>query len=631
MGGEVLSPGAAAGGERLVRIGGASGAWGDSPRAIPQLLTEPVDYLMMDYLAEVSMSLLARARMKAPESGFPPDFVAYLKDHLAEIKRRGIRVVSNAGGVNPRGCQAALEALCRELSLDLKIAAVTGDDLLPLVEALRAEGTREAVSGAPLPARLLTANAYLGALPIRAALDAGADVVVTGRCADSALALGILMHEFHWHPDDFDRLAAGSLAGHLLECGAQGVGGLHTDWERVPDWANIGYPIAECRADGSFVVTKPEGTGGLVVPGSVAEQALYEIGDPAAYVLPDVVADFSQLHLEQDGEHRVRVTGARGRAPTTQYKVSATYQDGYRAMATVSIVGPDAALKAERTAEALIERARLEFRARGLPDFTATHVEALGAEASYGPGSRLRASREVLLRVVVTHSDAKCIDIFARELGSVGIAFAPGTTGIYTGRPKPAPLIRLFTFFIDKTRLAAPQVWLSGPAGGAADGGAADRAPIRVDVPAGTSESGAADEAVGDAAGVDVAGADVAGVDAAAGEPTLEVPLIRLALARSGDKGDSSNIAVIARDPAFVPVLRRELTAERMAAHFRHLVTGPVQRFEAPGLHAFNFLLQGALGGGGMASLRIDPQGKAYAPMALEIMINVPRRLLAQA
>jgi hypothetical protein len=610
----------------LVRIGGASGAWGDSPGAVPQLLAEPVDYLIMDFLAEVSMSLLARARMKAPDTGFPPDFVAYLREYLPEIKRRGIRIVSNAGGVNPPGCQAALAAVCRELALDLKIAAVTGDDVLPLVEELRAAGTREAVSGAPLPPRLLTANAYLGALPIQAALDHGADVVITGRCADSALALGILMHEFRWSADAYDLLAAGSLAGHVLECGAQGAGGLHTDWEQVPDWANIGYPIAECRADGSFVLTKPRGTGGLVVPGAVAEQVLYEIGDPAAYLLPDVVADFSEVRLQQVGPERVQVTGARGRAPTSLYKVSATWQDGYRAMATVSIVGPDARAKAERTAQALLERTRRVFRERHLPDFSATHIEALGAEASYGPHSRMRASREVLLRIVVAHQARECLELFARELGSVGISFAPGTTGIYTGRPKPAPLIRLYTFFIDKSRLPPPRVELHDTLGGASG------AEFTVAIPAGaalppTSPPAAANGTVMLDARPE---ANVAAMGAKAElADSIEVPLIRLAWARSGDKGDTANIALIARDPALVPLLRTEVTAERMAAHFDHLVSGPVRRFEAPGIHAFNFLLEQALGGGGMASLRIDPQGKAYAPMALEMLVRVPVSLLA--
>jgi hypothetical protein len=589
-----------------VIIGGASGAWGDSPRAIPQLLASPVNYLMMDYLAEVSMSLLARARLKSPDAGFPPDFVQYLKPNLTAIAARGIKVISNGGGVNPQACKAALVSACTELGLSLRIAIVTGDDVLPLIDQLRTSGIREAVSGDALPARLLTANAYLGALPIKAALDAGADIVITGRCADSALALGILMHEFNWAADDYDALAAGSLVGHLLECGAQGVGGLHTDWERVPNWENIGYPIAECQSDGSFVLTKPAGTGGLVIPGSVTEQALYEIGDPAAYVLPDLIADFSNVQLMQVGPDRVRVTGARGRPPTLQYKVSATYQDGYRAMATVSIVGPQAAAKAERTGEALIARARLVFKERGLPDFTATHIEALGAEASYGPQSRTRASREVLLRLVVVHADPKCLDLFARELGSVGISFAPGTTGIYTGRPKPSPQIRLFTFFVDKRLLPQPVVTL-------------DAESWSVDIPPGQAPGAPPIPAH--------AALSAMPVGQASGE-SVAVPLLRLALARSGDKGDSANIAIIARHPAYVEVIRREVTPERMAKHFSYLVEGSVQRFEAPGLQAFNFLLQGALGGGGMASLRIDPQGKAYAPMALEMMIDVPVALL---
>jgi hypothetical protein len=589
--------------DRILRIGGASGAWGDSPRAVPQLLTAPVDYLMMDYLAEVSMSLLARAKMKDPAGGFPPDFIGYLKPHLGEIARRGIKVASNAGGVNPKACQAAMQAACDEAGVNLKIAAVEGDDVLPYIDALREHGVREAVSGAELPPRLLTANAYLGALPIKAALDQGADIVITGRCADSALALGILMHEFGWAADDYDRLAAGSLVGHLLECGAQGVGGLHTDWEKVPDWANIGYPIAECRADGGFVLTKPDNTGGLVIPGAVAEQTLYEIGDPAAYILPDLIADFSQVHLEQAGPDRVRVSGAKGRPPTTLYKVSATYQDGYKAVATVSIVGPNAAAKAKRTGEELIARARLEFTARGLPDFTATNIECLGAEASYGEGSRAKDSREVLLRLVVVHKDVKCLELFGRELGSIGIGFAPGITGIYNGRPKPTPQIRLFTLFIDKTLLPPPTVSIG-------------EARVEIDIPPGVAQAAPAPISVQPDESAPPVG------------DTVEVPLIQLALARSGDKGDSANIAIIARDPAYLSVIRREVTPARMTEHFRHLVSGEVQRFEAPGLNAFNFLLQGALGGGGMASLRIDPQGKAYGQMALEMIVSVPAALL---
>ena len=589
---------------KTVRIGGASGAWGDSPMAVPQLLGAGVDYLMMDFLAEVTMSLLARARLKDPQAGFPPDAIAYLKPHLARIAEQGVKVVTNGGGVNPRGCQQALQAACQALGLSLRVAVVEGDDVMPLAPALREEGLREWVSGEPLPERLLSANAYLGAAPIAAALAAGADIVITGRCVDSALALGVLMHEFGWGSDEHDRLAAGSLVGHLLECGPQATGGVFTDWESVPGWHDIGYPIAECTADGEFIVTKPAGTGGLVTPQTLAEQVLYEVGDPAAYVLPDVVADFSQLCLRSVGADRVAVSGARGRAPTSQYKVSATWQAGYRAVALVCIIGPDAVRKAERSAEALLARARLQLQARALPDFSATHVEVLGAEASYGAQSRARASREVVLRLVVEHAERAALDLLAREVGSVGLGFAQGTAALIGGRPKATPVVRLHTLLVDKARLPAPRVSIG------------DAPAFEVAVPPGVADlpapAHAADTAV-----------SPAGLGAPAGE-LIEVPLLAVAHARSGDKGDFSNVAIICREPRFYGHLKRELSCERLAAHFAGVVQGRVQRFEAPGLHALNFLMHQALGGGGMSSLRIDAQGKAFGQRALEMRVRVP-------
>jgi hypothetical protein len=583
--------------DKIIRIGGASGAWGDSPGALPQLLNAGVDYLMMDYLAEVTMSLLARARLKDPAAGFPPDAVAYLGSALPEIAARGVKIASNAGGVNPAGCKRELEAKIAELGLALTVAMVEGDDVLPLLAQLREMDLREAVSGASLPASLLTANAYLGALPIKAAFDAGADIVITGRCADSALALGILMHEFGWAETDFDELAAGSLVGHILECGPQATGGNFTDWQRVPDWHNIGYPIASCAADGSFLLSKPAATGGLITPEVVAEQTLYEIGDPAAYILPDVVADFSNVRITQVAENVVRVAGAKGRPATAQYKISATYQDGYRSVATVSIIGIDAAVKAERTAQALIDRANAIFQNRKIPPFIATHVEALGAEASYGPKSNARGAREVLLRLVVVHRSREALELFGRELGSIGLSCAPGTTGIYNGRPKPAPVVRLFTLFLDKAMLGPPLLTV----------GSAD--PVAVPVPC----DGAYPPPV-----------NWTGPVAAHALATKQVKLLQLAYARSGDKGDASNIAVFARQPEYLPWLRLVLTPERVVAQLDPLVKGPAERFEAPGLHALNFLIQNALGGGGMASLRIDPQGKAYGQMLLEMELPVP-------
>jgi len=598
--------------EKIVRIAGASGAWGDSPMAIPQLLRAPVDYLVMDYLAEVTMSLLARAKRKNPDAGFPPDFVAYLAPHLKTIAERGIRVVTNAGGINPQACKKAIEDTARELGVSLRVAVVLGDDLMPALDALRASGVRESVSNAPLPSQLLSANAYLGALPIAEALQHGADIVITGRCVDSALALGALMHEFGWQANDYDRLAAGSLVGHLLECGPQVTGGLFTDWETVPDWHNIGYPIAHCQMDGTFIVTKPEGTGGLISVPSVAEQVLYEIGDPAAYLLPDVTADFSMVRLEQVSEKEVRVSGARGRAPTPQYKVSATFQDGWRAVTLIAIVGADAARKAERSAKALIERAQMLFREQDWSDFCATHVEVLGAEASYGSESRARDAREVVLRLVADHKDPRALDLFARQVGAAGLSFAQGTAGLIGGRPKAAALVRLFTFFVDKASLQPPTVAIAD-----------DRLRV-VLIPANDGD--------GVRASLRTEPTPVAEIPAASrtSEEFEEVELHALAHARSGDKGNSSNIAIFCRKPEYMPFLRGVLTAKRIGDHFAAVVDGPVDRFEAPGLSAFNFVLQNALAGGGMASPRIDPQGKAYGQRALEMRVSVPRSWLTE-
>ena len=588
----------------MFRIGGASGAWGDSPTGIGPLIAAGVDVLMMDYLAEVTMSLLARARQKDPEAGYPPDFISYLAPHLPEIARRGVRVVSNAGGVNPRACMRALEQAIAQAGVSLKVAVVEGDDLMPMLDTLRAEGVREWQTGEPIPARMLTANAYLGARPIAAALDAGADIVITGRCVDSALALGALMHAFGWRASDYDLLAAGSLVGHLLEYGPQSTGGLLTDWETVPGWESIGYPIAECLPDGRFFITKPEGTGGIVTPQTVSEQALYEVGDPAAYILPDVVADFALVQVAQSGADRVLVSGVRGAAPTETLKVSATWQSGWRATAMVVIIGDQAVAKAERSADALVARARRLFAERGMADFAAIHVEALGAEASYGSLSRARNAREVIMRLVVDHRDPKALSLFAREVGSSALGFAQGTAALIGGRPKPTPIIRIFSFLVDKHRVPNTTVQIGA--------GAVIEVPVHI--PAAGTASGAREDrrASHENSGVRETGTRVT------------VPLRRIAYARSGDKGDTANVAIFCRRPEFYPWLREHLSAERLARHFAGSVEGRVQRFEAPGLHAFNFVMDEALGGGGMASRRIDPLGKAMGQRALDLEIDVP-------
>lgn len=589
---------------KIVRIGGASGFWGDSSLGPVQLVRAGgIEYLVFDYLAELTMSILAGARMKRPEEGYATDFVTVaLRSVLKQAVEKNIRIVSNAGGVNPRGCAAATQALADELGVMVRVAIVEGDDVLPLAAKMRAAGLVEMSSGEPIPAQLVTANAYLGALPIARALDAGANIVIAGRCVDSAVTLGVLIHEFGWATDDFDRLAAGSLAGHIIECGCQATGGLHTDWTSVPDWANIGYPIVECREDGSFVVTKPADTGGLVTPATVGEQLLYEIGDPSNYLLPDVVCDFRQVRMEQVGPHRVLLTGACGRPPPDTYKVSATAAAGFKVSGQLTIVGIDAAAKAQRTGEALLERGRRLLRERGFADFLATHIELLGTESAYGPHARPLPTREVVLRLTVTHADRRALEMFTREFAAPGTSWSPGTTG-GGGRPSVSPILRQSAWLIPKEQVT-PTVTVGDTT-------------VTLTLPPARPQ--VAPRPLAPAAG-----------DLPSG-PRKTVPLVTIALGRSGDKGDTSNIGLIARHPALLPVLIEQVTPERAAEYFRHLVKGPIHRYELPGIHAINLVCERALGGGGMASLRNDPLGKGMAQMLLDMPVDVPEHLLPPA
>jgi len=583
-----------------VRIGGAAGFWGDSLDGARQLVVRGgVDFLVSDYLAEVTMSLLARARKRRPDAGYVPDFIDAITPLLRDIRERGIRVISNAGGVNPAAAAAALQDRAQALGLAFKIAVVTGDDLMPRVKDLRHRQVKEMFTGAELPASLLSANAYLGAKPIAAALDGGADIVITGRCVDSAVTLGALVHHFGWSWSDWDRLAQGSVAGHLLECSTQVTGGICTDWAEVPGWDDMGLPIADCNADGTFVISKPEDTGGLITPLTVGEQLLYEIGDPSAYVLPDVQCDLRHVRLLQAGDNRVQVLGAKGRPPTPHLKVSATYADGFRAIGTVTLAGRDAAAKAERAGEAIFARARRMLANRQLGDFTETSVEVLGTQATYGAAARAQASqaREVVLKIGATHAEERALEVFAREIIPAASSMAQGLTGFFAGRPSVQPVVRLFSFLWPKADVL-PVVTLAGNDTAIAfDAAPAQAAPQSTVSPVPASAPLA---------------------------PTANVPLIALAVGRSGDKGNCANIGIMARRPEYLPWIKAALTEHRLKTWFAHTGVTKVERFDLPGMHAINFLLHDALGGGGMASLRIDPQGKAFAQMLMDIDVAVP-------
>ena len=593
---------ATANGMKTIRIGGASGYWGDTADAPRQLVeTGDLDYLVFDYLAEVTMAILAKQKSRSPDAGFATDFVnGVMKPLIGTIAAKKIKVVANAGGVNLEACRRALQAVADDAGVTLRIATVEGDNLLDRVDDLRESGVREMFSDAPFPEKVMSANAYFGAFPIAAALDAGADIVLTGRCVDSAVTLGPLIHEFGWTATDLDRLAQGSLCGHLLECGAQATGGNFTDWRDVEaGWEDVGFPIAACASDGCFVITKPPGTGGAVTPFTVGEQLLYEIGDPAAYLLPDVTCDFTRVTLTTDGADRVLVKGARGRAPTQTYKVSATYAGGFRSIGATVFAGFDAPEKARRTGEAIIARCERMLRAKDLAGFKATAVDVIGNDTLYGhrDGKAWPGVRECVLRVAVQHDRPDATELFAREYVGTGLSMSTGRCGLEGGRPSVSPVVKLFSFLLDKTK---------APATVKLDGEAVPFTPKPVSAAAAIATPAAP------------------ALDYAPNGREIEVPLIAVAVARSGDKGADANIGVMAREPKFLPAIRASLTEGAVKQYFAHYANGDVERFDLPGMHALNFVLRDALGGGGTSSVRLDVQAKTYAQLLLSIPIRIP-------
>lgn len=437
-----------------VRIGNGQGFWGDSMLGPVQLATRgEIDYLTMDYLAEVTMSILRKARNRQPSAGYATDFPEVLERVLATCMERGIRIVANAGGINLDACADACEATIRKLGLSgVRIGLVSGDDISDRLEEVVAAGEQlsNLDTGEPLHPRLgevMSANAYLGAAGIAQALDEGAHVVVTGRVADASLTVGPLLHEYRWNQEEVDALAGATIAGHVIECGTQCTGGNFDRWEEVPTFDDIGYPIVEVAADGSFVVTKPEGTGGMVTVDTVTAQMLYEIGDPRHYLTPDVTADFTSVTLRQVGPDRVAVTGARGERPSPTYKVSVSLSGGWKAVGQLVVGGRQAARKAEVTADMLWRRLAADGCPFG-PDQRL--VEILGTGVLFPGMVDPDPGPEVVLRVGVKDADRKRVDRFGKELASLLLAGPPGLTGFAAGRPKPSEVVSFWPCLIGK-------------------------------------------------------------------------------------------------------------------------------------------------------------------------------------
>ena len=439
----------------FIRIASGQGFWGDLLNApVDQVRKGAIDYLVMDYLAEVTMSILQKQKLKDPALGYARDLVPLIAEILPDIMSRGIRVITNGGGVNPIACRDALFAVARRKGIQgLRIAVVRGDDILRDIDPLTTSGASlsNMETGEPLSSvrdRLISANVYFGAAPIAHALQQGAQIVITGRTTDTGLTLAPMIHEFGWGIDDFDRLASGTVAGHILECGAQASGGNFLgDWRSVPDLAHVGFPIAEAFPDGTFVVTKHQGTGGLVSAATIKEQLLYELGDPASYITPDCVADFTTIRLEELGPDRVRIYGVQGHPATDFYKVSMAYHDGYTAVGTLTYAWPDAVEKA-RAADQIL---RIRLADLGL-SFEEIRTEFLGFNSTFGPRSAEVAElNEVVLRVGVRGRDRDAVERFGREIAPLVLTGPPSVTGFAGGRPRASEVIAYWPALIPKT------------------------------------------------------------------------------------------------------------------------------------------------------------------------------------
>ncbi|MEO6326957.1 MAG: acyclic terpene utilization AtuA family protein [Thermoanaerobaculia bacterium] len=563
---------------RVVRIANAGGYWGDDPDA----LRLQVEGGPIDYLAEITMVILEKLKAKDSSKGYATDFVRAASEILPQLLEKKIRLVTNAGGVHPEACAEALLRQADLLGLSPRIAVVRG----AAIDAAR-WSPAHLDSGAPfdaLPGRLESAYAYLGARPIAEALARGADIVITGRVADASLTLGPLVHEFGWGWDDWNLLACGTIAGHILECGAQATGGNLTDWSLVPNLADVGYPIAEVSADGAVVITKHPGTGGAVTRESVVEQLLYEIGDPRAYATPDVTVDLTRISVTESGPDRVRFEGARGIAPPATLKAGLSYHAGWKSAGTFAFGPPSALAKAQAMEEIFWTRLGREF--------DEVSSETQGWTEPEGRG-------EVFLRVAVRDRIQKRVEAFSRRFASFALS-GPAGVSIPGGKPAVQEVFGFWPGAVPRDAVS-PVVWIGG-----------ERVEVSPLAP-GSRELPSVESRVRVSEGA-----------RASGEPVARVPLFTLAYARSGDKGDTANIGVAARSEDAFRLLASALTEEFVRNVFANECRGPVLRFEIPGLRAFNFVLRQALGGGGMISLRSDPQGKLFAQRLLAAEIEIP-------
>lgn len=592
--------------EKKVRVGNAGGYWGDDPHALKrQLRSGNLDYLTQDFLAEITMSILQKQRARNPALGYAVDFIDQINEGLPYLSPGKPRIISNAGGINPLDCGLRVQEVSSQKNLKLRIAVVTGDDLLDRLPALRKQGISldnldTGESFGQIQDRVLSANAYLGIAPVVEALKADAELIVTGRVTDTAIVASAPVYEFDWELEDWDRLASAVVAGHILECGAQATGGNLTDWEEISSFQEMGYPIAEFSSDSSFIVSKPAGSGGQVNRKTLVSQLVYEMGDPRNYVSPDVVADFTTIQVEELEGDQVRISGVRGRPRPEQLKVSVSYFDGYKAHGTLIVSGPKAVARSRKISDLFWKRLDL--------DFEETAVDLVGYNACHGHLAPPADPPEILLRLGARDPEKGKLEEFARVFTSLILSSVPGVA-IVGSRPRVQEVVAYWPCLIPANQVT-PEVHLLG-----------DNRTFQVPwtAPSETFRAQPRYSSATEKREETPKQTDETDFD--------RLPLREICYARSGDKGDICNIGLVARSEEIYQWIRQIVTAEKVKAHFGEIAGGTVERYEIPNLWALNFLLHESLGGGGTVSLKIDPQGKTLADALLEMIVPIPKEL----
>ncbi|MFA8436197.1 MAG: acyclic terpene utilization AtuA family protein [Marinifilaceae bacterium] len=591
-----------------VRIANSGGFWGDDLGVLRrQLEGGDIDYISSDFLAEITMSILRKQQLKDQSLGYVTDFVEQIVDAAPLLKEKGVRMLTNAGGINPLGCaRKILEELTKQ-NISLKIAVVNGDNIIDRIDELYPEHASFANMDnqedfAHIHDRVQSANVYLGIPPLLKALESGADLVIAGRVTDTSVTMAPMVYELGWALDDWDKLAAGLVAGHIIECGAQSTGGNFTDWQKVKRWDNMGYPIVEMRSDGSFEVYKHPDTGGLISEDTIREQLVYEMGNPTQYISPDVVADFSGLQLEEVGPHRVRVSNARGYASTPFLKVSMAYEDGFKATSSIVISGGEVLNKAQEFERIFWQRLNLNYKK--------INTEYVGYNACHLHLAEHIDPNEILLRFSVYDSNPAKLLKFSQSIAPLILSGPPGVA-VTGGRAKMQQVMTYWPTLVPKRNITALVRILS------ADGSIEDQSevPCWLGYEDGSGRQVVSVKSEGASEQRDYA-------------DKKRMPLREICLARSGDKGDTVNIGVLARSEAIYHYLKGLLTSELIAEMFSGIAKGKVKRYELDNLWALNFLLEEALDGGGTKSLMIDAQGKTFASALLNQEILVPKELL---